>query len=97
MLQQGAAASSKVVLSSLRLLTPRDGELKGFLMKTGLGTASGPKKLILRGLFLALRDAERQSWCVTAPTGQELCVSRWGEAAGSRTCSPRPGDGRSET
>lgn len=97
MLQQGVAASSKVVLSSLGLLTPRDGELKGFLLKTGLGTASGPKKLLLRGLFLALRDAERQSWCVTAPAGQELCVSRWGEAAGSRTCSPRPGDGRSET
>lgn len=96
-MEQRVAASSKVVLSSLRLLTPRDGELKGLLMKTGLGTASGQKKLFLRGLFLAARDAERQSWCVTAPAGQELCVSRRGEAAESRTCSPRPGDGRSET
>lgn len=77
-LEQGVAASSKVVLSSLRLLTPRDGELKGFLMQTGLRTASGQNKLVLRGLFLAARDAERQSWCVTAPAGQELCVSRRG-------------------
>lgn len=52
-LEQGVAASSEVVLPPLRLLTTRDGEFKGFLMKMGLGTASDQKKLFLRALFLA--------------------------------------------
>lgn len=51
--EQGFATSPKGVLSSIRLLlpleatTPGDGGLKGFLMKPGLGTAQGPKQLIL--------------------------------------------------